>query len=304
MKLSIVIPTYNCFDKTYKLVKSLEKQDMTDVEVIVVNDASTTPYYDFPKWIQYIKLEENHGAVNARKEGYLHAKGEYIWFFDGDDSITEGSIKRIVDSLNPKFDLHVYRMIKQKKNKSTYEFPMKISTPASLGYASYFGDKIFKRSVIKNDMFDMGAQIFQDENFILRFGAKAQSVTTHKDIEPISCYLYSDESISKSSRMTTAKVIKLINNVASLIDFVKKLPEGQFKENAKKQMLRMLSIARGWNLIAKGKNKRAIDRSIRHIKNRHKEVFGKLGNYSTAYYLSGFTFRLSRLEFRKSKYSI
>lgn len=304
MKLSIVIPSYNCFDKTYKLVKSLEKQDLTNTEVIVVNDASTTPYYDFPKWIKYIKLDENNGAVNARKQGYLEAQGEFIWFFDGDDQITDGSIKKIVASLNSDFDLHVYRMMKQKKNKSTFEFPVKISTPASVGYSSYFGDKIFKRSIIENNMFDMNAKIFQDENFILRFGSKVNSVWAHREIEPVSCYLYTDESISKSAKMSTKKVINLVENVVSLIDFIKQLPEGSFKENAKKQMLRMLSIARGWNLIARGPEKRNIDRSIRHLKKHNKSVFGKLGNYTTAYYLTGFVFRLSRLEFRKSKYSI
>lgn len=60
----------------------------TDVEVVVVDDASTDETAEVCralKGINYIRLEQNQGVAGARNVGILASSAEYISFLDDDD---------------------------------------------------------------------------------------------------------------------------------------------------------------------------------------------------------------------------
>ena len=86
-EVSVIIPTYNRCDLLPRAVKSV-KQAGTDVEIIVVDDASTD---DTPKvcqsleGISYLRMERNSGQAAARNAGILASTAEYIAFLDDDD---------------------------------------------------------------------------------------------------------------------------------------------------------------------------------------------------------------------------
>ncbi|MCI5871924.1 MAG: glycosyltransferase, partial [Streptococcus sp.] len=93
-KVSIIIPVYNTEDYLADCVKSLQKQSLQDIEIILVNDASTDRSLeimtDFQKQdprIKVISLDSNQGVGEARNQGLKVASGEFIAFVDSDDFV-------------------------------------------------------------------------------------------------------------------------------------------------------------------------------------------------------------------------
>ncbi len=87
--ISVIIPTYNGEKKLPNLLAALEKQTISDFEVVIVSDGSTdntAAVVKNTKWnlsIQFIH-QENKGRSATRNLGALHAKNELLIFFDDD----------------------------------------------------------------------------------------------------------------------------------------------------------------------------------------------------------------------------
>ncbi|MBD1828744.1 glycosyltransferase [Microcoleus vaginatus GB1-A2] len=87
-QVSVIIPAYNGDRYIAQAVESALSQTFTDLEIIVIDDASTDrthqvlqPYFDK---IRYV-YQENRGVAAARNRGIQEAKGEVIAFLDQDD---------------------------------------------------------------------------------------------------------------------------------------------------------------------------------------------------------------------------
>lgn len=104
MKVSIVIPAYNCEHTLLKTVKSLTTQIMRDFELLIINDGST----DNTKQLANKLANEddritvitvpNGGPAKARNLGIEKAKGDYIWFVDSDDIADEEMLSQLIRS--------------------------------------------------------------------------------------------------------------------------------------------------------------------------------------------------------------
>ena len=89
--LSIVVAIYNVDRYLKKCIDSILNQTYKDFELILVDDGSTDKcgeicdkYKEIDKRVIVIH-KNNGGSVSARREGLLHARGEFISFVDGDD---------------------------------------------------------------------------------------------------------------------------------------------------------------------------------------------------------------------------
>lgn len=91
--VSIVVPIYNAENYLERSLKSLLKQTLKDIEIILVNDGSTDASLsiceDYKRRDSRIVLinQENQGVSRARNVGIEHAKAKYIAFMDPDDDI-------------------------------------------------------------------------------------------------------------------------------------------------------------------------------------------------------------------------
>lgn len=88
--VSIIIPTFNRAGFLSRCINSCLSQTCKDIEIIVVDDASTDTTSDYilslrDKRLKYIKHAANRGPAAARNTGLKTAKGEYIAFLDSDD---------------------------------------------------------------------------------------------------------------------------------------------------------------------------------------------------------------------------
>lgn len=92
-KVSVIVPVYNAQDTLPACLGNLVHQTLEEIELILVNDASTDNSLKilmdceqaFPDKVILVNLEENHGPGGARNAGLCYASGEYIGFADSDD---------------------------------------------------------------------------------------------------------------------------------------------------------------------------------------------------------------------------
>ena len=90
--ISVVIPLYNCQQTINSSIRSIQNQNFSEIEIILVNDFSkdNTSYIisKFQKQdnrIQIINNNKSMGTLYSRSLGVLLAKGEYILTLDNDD---------------------------------------------------------------------------------------------------------------------------------------------------------------------------------------------------------------------------
>ena len=92
VKVSVIIPTYNCAVRLRGAIDSVLNQSYQDFEIVVVDDGSTDNTKEtvksisrqYPNKINYV-YQENAGPAAARNRGLQIANGEYIAFLDADD---------------------------------------------------------------------------------------------------------------------------------------------------------------------------------------------------------------------------
>lgn len=88
--ISVVIPSYNRKDRLPACIDSVLAQSYGNIELIVVDDASTDGTQELfrnirdPR-VKFLRYEENRGACYARNYGAEHASGELLAFQDSDD---------------------------------------------------------------------------------------------------------------------------------------------------------------------------------------------------------------------------
>ena len=110
---SIVIPCYNIEKYLRYTLDSIISQDFVDFEIIAVNDGSTDKtleiLHEAAHEDQRIRIidQKNVGVSVARNIGMANAKGTYICFFDGDDFMSEGTLKHCAKNIlmHPSVDL-------------------------------------------------------------------------------------------------------------------------------------------------------------------------------------------------------
>lgn len=101
-KISVIIPVYNVSDYLSKCLDSILNQSLKDIEIICVNDGSSDNSLEILK--DYEKKDkriividkENEGSGVARNAGLAIAKGEYVYFVDGDDWIEENALEKML----------------------------------------------------------------------------------------------------------------------------------------------------------------------------------------------------------------
>lgn len=103
IKLSLIIPYFETFDLTERLLKGLSVQTTRDVEIIVIDDGCNEKRLDIFDGYMGIKIihhEHNLGTAKTRNEGIKKAKGKYIGFCDCDDTVTMDYIDTLLKAID------------------------------------------------------------------------------------------------------------------------------------------------------------------------------------------------------------
>ena len=102
MKFSIVLPIFNVEKYLNSCVDSILNQNFTDFELILVDDGSTDncplicdEYAKIDKRVKVIH-KKNGGQADARNVGLENAQGDYIFFIDSDDFLTNERVLQLL----------------------------------------------------------------------------------------------------------------------------------------------------------------------------------------------------------------
>ncbi|MDP4201569.1 MAG: glycosyltransferase [Bacteroidota bacterium] len=236
MILSIIIPAYNIAPYIERCIKSCVTQDISqsEYEIIIIDDGSTdnlleviAPYlakYDNLKLIQ----QANKGLSGARNTGLEEAKGEYIWFVDGDDWIATNCLKELVHNTKEIkceilcFDLlFIYDETNQRRTTKVFDTEknsMRGFDFLKKNYLQGVTNSLFKSSFLKeNNIKFVEGLIHEDGDFNIRTFALAKQVAYLPNLY----YFYlCDRASSITNTMTIKRALSPIQLITIYIDFI------------------------------------------------------------------------------------
>ncbi len=176
--VSIIIPCYNIRNYIATTINSVLSQTDSNWEIIAVNDGSSDLTLeilrDFENSYDRIKVyhQENKGVSSARNFGLTKAKGDWVYFLDGDDLIAEDLVATINNSGRDN-DMLVFDFVREKEGKIIKTY--KITRPKTL-FIDYLTNRqsihissvATKREYImsNNVSFDESTSYGEDREFI------------------------------------------------------------------------------------------------------------------------------------------
>lgn len=106
-RVSILIPVYNAEEMILRALDSAQSQTMTDIEIIVIDDASADRTLELvlerkenDARIRVCRREINGGPAAARNMGLSLACGEWIALLDADDMMMPNRLERLLARAN------------------------------------------------------------------------------------------------------------------------------------------------------------------------------------------------------------
>ena len=137
-KISLVIPMYN-EEKTIKpVIRSIQNQNLQEIEIVCVNDNSNDKTLSILESLQkedprieIITNNVNRGVIYSRIYGALRSKGEYVTFIDANDALCNKDILHKAYNIatkeyNEKIDIVHYQICACTINKEGVMDPLYI----------------------------------------------------------------------------------------------------------------------------------------------------------------------------------
>jgi len=180
--ISVVIPTFNRADIILKTLLSVLNQTYRNIEIFVVDDASTDNIAEVLATVEdprlhYIQLPNNTGGTRPRNEGIERSQGEFIALLDSDDEWLPEKLQRQYEYLITKAGSARVCMTAKINKRPEGEHIRRNKSPE--GYASIMEYLLlgndFQTSTLLLDtniaqvtMFDQHLRKHQDWDFALR----------------------------------------------------------------------------------------------------------------------------------------
>ena len=210
MKISFVIPVYNCKDYLPACVDSIRMVGFEDYEILAIDDGSTDGSGalcdELAQCFPEVRVvhQANAGVSAARSRGICEARGDYILFVDSDDTLIPFS-SQTMRFLNSGTDMVLFGMEFSYYHKNQYvrketlavdnavcgglrELPGCFEELFYRNYLSSACNKFIKRSVLMdhNLRFDARLTNYEDLAFTLQVLSKCTSFAAVPDVN----YLY------------------------------------------------------------------------------------------------------------------
>lgn len=194
MKVSIIVPVYQVAPYIEMCLRSVMQQKYKgELECLLVDDCGTDESmaiaeqlvgeYEGPIRFKVFRHERNRGLSAARNTGVDGATGDYVYFLDSDDTITEDCIERLmrVVSENPDTELvqgNVLTMPTKNLDSLTVKVKQSIAVTNAEVRKCFFEleqmnvaawNKLVKRSfLMKNDIRFVEGVIFEDMPWVFQ----------------------------------------------------------------------------------------------------------------------------------------
>lgn len=112
IKLSIIIPYFETYELTNKLIKSLLTQKTDNVEIFLIDDGCDeerfNKYITMDKNTIHVIHQENRGVSYCRNRGIKNANGKYIAFVDSDDMVMPNYVDTLLELIDTRNEDIIY----------------------------------------------------------------------------------------------------------------------------------------------------------------------------------------------------
>ena len=246
MKVSVIMPVYNAEDYIRKSLGSVVNQVYKNLEIIIVDDASTDntkkiikEYADKDERIIPFYQSINKGVSAARNVGLKAVTGEYVVFIDSDDEFTPDAIRRMVDmadKYNSDFIDSYHLLYLTKKNGKQISFTEKKMPKKTTSFGSlndnikvldtytYITGKLIKKDLLKGMEFDERLSRYEDLVFEHQLKTKINNYVLLN--KPIYFYYQREGSLVNTlgkKHLCYLDAAKIIKNIYS--DYNKEIKE-------------------------------------------------------------------------------
>ena len=290
-KVSIIIPVYNTEKYLTQCLSSALNQTLKEIEIIVVNDASTDRslniIQEFKKKdnrIQLINFEKNKGNGIGRNTALNKAKGNYILFLDSDDWLENKAAEVCyIQAEKRKYELLLlsYNEIEnQSRNRTklkSYSPPdLNLHDPHcfsyfltnSLGFGTTPWNYFYNRKLlIDNHIYFSEGVYYEDLCFVAKTVYYAKRLGIINDFPVYNYRLLREGSIT--SKLTKKKIIDLYKVHIFLKEFL--IKKGAFQKYEKEYLVRFLRMCieysfRGYLLMKKEEKDRELKEFMNDIR--------------------------------------
>jgi glycosyltransferase involved in cell wall biosynthesis len=101
--VSVVTPSYNQSRFLEETIRSVLEHDYPAVEYLIVEDGSTDGSAEivrrYADRLAWWTVQPTAGQSAALNRGFAHARGDYLGFLSGDDTLLPGALRRLVSAL-------------------------------------------------------------------------------------------------------------------------------------------------------------------------------------------------------------
>ncbi len=280
--VSVILPTYNRSRSLRAAIDSVLRQSYADLELIVVDDASTEDIEGLVRnigdpRIRYVRRPQNGGAAAARNSGLAVAAGEFIAFQDSDDLWLPDKLERQMALLGRlPDDVGVVtggKLLYGRDAHFNFGHGKVAYAPAPETILRLDEDQVghlltenrlslqnalFKRSHVPDAVwFDPTTRANEDWDFAIRL---VQRTRMYEDIEPVVVGFMSPDSISSNRRKQMIGVLRIMKKNRILLERYRK-----------QRSILIMDVA--VELVRQGKSRRALGFVGKSIRDRPANVF-------------------------------
>lgn len=228
MKVTVLIPVYNCEGYLEKCLDSVTKQTYSDLQIVIIDDGSIDKSLEicmaYAQQDARIEVyhQKNSGVASARNFLLSHIKGDAVIFIDSDDWIELNMLDFLVNTINKyNVDLVTCSSVYNDADVSAYYKERFLNRETLIkeflihaGLRGTLWNKLVKTSILRNVSFHSGISYGEDALFCWEYFQNVKSaIITDREMYH---YRINPQSISKQTfgekKMTGHEVWKIITN--------------------------------------------------------------------------------------------
>lgn len=240
VQVSIIIPVYNVASYIVRCLQSLVAQkNIAEMEVLLVDDCGTDNSIELAQEFlsgcdglnyQILHHAKNGGLSAARNTGLRVAKGEYVYFLDSDDALTEDALVKLMKPLeNQNYDMvvgdyvtnpnpHSSSMLVLLEGAVVGQEKILQTYAQGLWYVMAWNKLCRREFLIQNNLFFEESLLHEDVIWTFKVACKAASMYTVK--QPT--YIYSIREASIMTGMSIDKDVSVyVKAFDEIADFIR-----------------------------------------------------------------------------------
>ena len=208
MLVSVIVPVYNVEEYLEECLSSQERQSFSGFEVILVNDGSTDRSGMIAKRFaekneHFILIEQKNGGLSsARNTGLSAARGDYVYFLDSDDYLSDDALEILYSSAQENnLDVLKFSAFTFHDHESDFTWQREKGYRYSGEYPEvYEGPELLQRCIENNDIFPSCCLVFSRREKIEALGLRFCEGIVNEDNLFHYCLVSSSERVAVMNR--------------------------------------------------------------------------------------------------------